>query len=178
MKRRCAYVRAHRPSVRTCEETGGSAHICGLRRHKSPTWQRVVWGQPYVHKVACVWGEEVCVVWVSFLFIYFFEMGRCWWGFATCRGILSAVRGGLVNMQRTSKLNQTAKLSIFFWGGNVTRAWKWHHWKVSRLQRAPYPWAFLASVQLCAGEVANFACKFQSISSSEASQDISKRIWQ
>lgn len=33
-------------------------------------------------------------------------------GFGTYRGILSAVKGGLVNMQRTSKLNQTAKLSI------------------------------------------------------------------
>lgn len=38
--------------------------------------------------------------------------GGTWVGPGTCRGILSAVKGGLVNMQRTSKLNQTAKLSI------------------------------------------------------------------
>lgn len=52
---------------------------------------------------------RVCVQ----LFLFFVVRG---WdglvGLATCRGILSAVRGGLVNMQRTSKLNQTAKLSI------------------------------------------------------------------
>lgn len=45
---------------------------------------------------------------VSFCFLGWDELV----GFATCRGILSAVKGGLVNMQRTSKLNQTAKLSI------------------------------------------------------------------
>lgn len=48
----------------------------------------------------CLFGGFFVLGWVGLV------------GFATCRGILSAVRGGLVNMQRTSKLNQTAKLSI------------------------------------------------------------------
>lgn len=67
-------------------------------------------------------------------------------------------------MQRTSKLNQTAKLSIL---GNVTSARKWHHWKVSRLLRPPLSLGFSGIGSTLCGEVANFTCKFQSISSKQ-----------
>lgn len=67
-------------------------------------------------------------------------------------------------MQRTSKLNQTAKLSIL---GNVTSAWKWHHWKVSRLLRPPLSLGFSGMGSTPCREVANFACKFQSMSSKQ-----------
>lgn len=63
----------------------------------------------------CTRGVGVCVCVFLFFAFFYLEIGRLG-GLRYLRGqgggVLSAVRGGLVNMQRTSKLNQTAKLSI------------------------------------------------------------------
>lgn len=109
MKGRCAYVHVRRWAAHTFENR---------RATDAATTRRA--GLREVHEVcACTQmrarggGVRACAcVCVSASFLFFVLGWDGLVGFATCRGILSAVRGGLVNMQRTSKLNQTAKLSI------------------------------------------------------------------
>lgn len=77
-------------------------------------------------------------------------------------GILGAVRGVLVNMQRTSKLNQTAKLSVSGWRDLCMKMVSLEGIKASA---APLSLGFSGIGSTLCREVANFACKFQSMSS-------------
>lgn len=98
--------------------------------------------EPTCHKITNITRRKVGFIQECVCVCVFGRRG--WTG--SLQGDPQCCRWGVVNMQRMSKLNQTAKLSI---SGQRDQCMKMASLEGIKALAAPYPWAFLASVQLC-----------------------------